>query len=79
MRKYTTIGEFLAWTQMKERKCSWTLRNLEELHHTRYEDGDPRPSGWEGVNATSCFFVSDEQVRKELPERKPSEWDAYGR
>ena len=76
MSNTTTVGEFIEWA----RRNKWTLRNIDELRRSSVYDKEGKDVwGWAGICATSCFFVKDEQIKKELPKRTARDWDAYGR
>lgn len=73
---YTTIGEFIEWARINK----WTLRNIDELSRSFvYGNNGRKKYGWSGILATSFFFISDKQIKKELPERTEKDWQAYGR
>lgn len=66
-----TIGDFLAWAN----KNKWWLRGFDEIHRVDTDD----LQGWGFTHCTNCGFISDEDIRKEIPEKTEREWGRWGR
>lgn len=63
------LGDFLAWMH----RAGFGLRMLEDVRR------NPDNDGWNWTLGTLCMFVSDKQIRRELPPKSEEDWNFYGR
>ena len=68
-----TLGDFLEWAV----KNKWWLRGFENID--RSTEGPQAKEGWIFVHTTHMGFVTDEQIRKEVPHKTEEEWRRWGR
>jgi hypothetical protein len=69
------LGDFLAWAV----KNKWWLRGFESIARSRVGKAGEEKNGWSFVWYTSCGFVTDEDIRKEIKPKTASEWNHWGR
>ena len=70
------LGDFLAWAK----KNHWWLRGFESIVRSFILNKDgTKKDGYSFVWATQMGFVSDEDIRKEIPKKTSEQWEAWGR
>jgi hypothetical protein len=66
------LGDFLAWAL----KNKWWIRGFQSIIRTKNGYGQ---DGWSFVWTTQCGFVTDDDIRKVIPNKTTKQWECWGR